>query len=469
MLSAAQRIERWRNEGPALFAAEAMQAEPTEQQWDGGTAIATRRKVSIRSGHGTGKSALDAWTVLWGLTCFPDVKIPCTAPTAHQLDDVLWAELSFWHWRMPELLRAQIAVSAERAVRIDRPQSAFAVPRTARPEQPEALQGFHAETLILIVDEASGVPDAVFQVGEGALTTPGVYALLNGNPTRMQGYFFDTHHSQRANWATLAWNGEDSPLVSREYIRTMAEKYGEDSAIYRIRVKGEFAGSPDGVIALELIEAAIGRDVERSGNPRWGLDVARFGEDRTALAKRCGNVLLEKIKSWSGKDTMQTAGMVALEYEETPEDMKPEAICVDVIGLGAGVVDRMRELDVPVIAVNVAETPSVRNQYNRLRDELWFEAREWFYRRDCTMPDDQDLVAELTLPAFRVLSNGKKQVQSKDDMKKIGVQSPDLADAFCLTFARGTTLRRPRERERGPTINVSRYMDTESSGTWMGA
>lgn len=456
-------ILRWREEGPARFAVDALGSEPTDQQWEGSRALAKRRRVSIRSGHGTGKSAMTSWTILWGLFCFPEIKIPCTAPTAHQLGDVLWSELGTWHRRLPQELRSEIVITSERAFRADRPEGAFAVPRTARAEQPEALQGFHAPTLLFLIDEASGVPDQVFEVAEGALTTPGAYVLMVGNPTRNAGYFYDSHHARRASWAALQWDARKSPLVSADYVQSMAERYGDESAIFRIRVAGEFAGSPDGVVPLDLIESAIDRDVETTGPMRWGLDVARFGDDRTALCKRRGNTLVEPVKTWTGRDTMQTVGLLQIEYDETPVADRPEAICIDVIGLGAGVFDRAKELGLPVIGVNVSQSPSVRQQYNKLRDELWFEAREWFARRDCRIVQDDDLIAELTLPQYRVLSNGKKQVQSKDDIKKAGINSPDLADAFCLTFARGVA-----KAKRQPEVQRVRVYDRHAA-SWMSA
>ena len=351
-----------------------------------------------------------------------------------------------WHNRMPAALKAQFRWTAERFERIDAPQEAFAVARTSRKEQPEALQGLHSETMVFVIDEASGVYDEVFQVAEGSMSTAGAFVLMAANPTRMEGYFHRSHHADRKHWAALHWDGEKSPLVSRTYIAEQREKYGEESSIYKIRVKGEFAGNPDGIIALDVLESAIGREVEPFGPERWGVDVARFGPDRTSLCKRRSNAMQVVVRSWRGKDTMQTAGMIKLDYDEALE--KPEAIFVDVIGLGAGVVDRCRELGLPVVGVNVSETPAIRDQFNRLRDELWFLAREWLYGRNVSMVRDDALIAELTLPTYKVLSNGKKQVESKDDMKKRGVTSPDLADAFCLTFASGM----PRKKQT-PTQN----------------
>jgi hypothetical protein len=257
---------------------------------------------------------------------------------------------------------------------------------------------------------------------------------MAANPTRTQGYFYDSHHKMRGSWATLHVDGEQCSRVSKTYVSDMAQKYGTESSIYKIRVRGIFAGNPDGVIGLDIIEPAKVREVRMFGPIRWGVDVARFGDDLSALCKRHGNTMPEKVKTWGGKDTMQVAGLIKNEYDDS--NAKPEAICIDVIGLGAGVVDRCKELGLPVIGVNVAESPAIEEQYMRLRDELWFKARDWFHGRDVKIVDDEDLIGELTLPTFKVLSTGKKQVESKDEIKKRAA-SPDRADAFCLTFAMG--------------------------------
>src|SRR5690606_34858204 len=139
----------------------------------------------------------------------------------------------------------------------------------------------------------------------------------------------------------------------------------------------------------------------------WGLDVARFGDDTTALAKRRGNTLLEPIREWRKFDLMQTAGVIAKEYAETPYDKRPASINVDVIGLGAGVVDRLRELGLPVRGINVGEAPaSAPERFMRLRDELWWKLREWFESRAVTMPPDNALKAELVSPKYKLESSG---------------------------------------------------------------
>jgi hypothetical protein len=442
-------IERWRNGGPAQFAMEVfglpehwdpkLKRGIQDWQWEASELLVKKRRLSVRSGHGVGKSAFLAWTVLWFLTCYFPTRIPCTAPTGHQLSDVLWAEVTKWLREMDvtcPALAKQIEVKKDTICVIDAPKESFAAARTARPEKPEALQGFHSEHLLVIVDEASGVPDKIFEVGEGTLTEESAFIIMTSNPTRTSGYFYDSHHKMRSRWGNMHVSGRDSPLVSKQYVEDMEFKYGKDSNVVRVRVDGDFPrAEDDAVIPLELVEAAVNRDVEPFGPRIWGVDVARFGDDRTVLIKRCTNATLGVHISWQGKDTMQTAGKIYVEWLDTPPEHRPVMIAVDVIGVGAGVADRLTELGLPVFPVNVSEEPSVDdNRYLRLRDELWFKAREWLQKKDCRLERDDVLTAELTLPKYKYTSQGKLQVQSKDEMKKIYPQSPDVADAFCLTF-----------------------------------
>jgi len=300
-----------------------------------------------------------------------------------------------------------------------------------------ALQGFHSENLFFIIAESSGVDDVVFEVAQGALSSAHAKVLMTSNPTRTSGYFYDSHHKMRDRWHTVKIGAEDSPRVTERYMDDVGTQYGKDSNIYRVRVLGEFpATDEDTIIPLDLVESAINRDIKvlRDMPISWGLDVARFGNDRTVLVQRQGPVLREAPHIWQGQDTMQTAGRVYNLYQEAYQ--KPAVINVDVIGIGSGVVDRLLELGLPVVGVNVGESASSKERYNRLRDELWFKAREWFEGRDVSISEDQDsLIGELTTAKYQVLSTGKIKVEGKEDMKKRGVSSPDIADAFNLTFA----------------------------------
>lgn len=434
-------------DNPRLFVTDILGGEP--EQWQAGALdlVAGNDRVSVRSGHGVGKTTWMAWLTLWFLLTRRDCKVPIGANSQDQLRDTVWPEIAKWHRRLPEPLREQIEVHAERVVVKADPEGSFAVARTASKDRPEALQGFHAKHLLFLVDEASGIPDVVFEVGSGALSTEGAKAVLAGNPTRASGFFYDTHHRLRDRWATMRVNSEDVPRA-RGHIDDIIARYGKDSNAYRVRVLGEFPTADDeAVIPLESVEAALARQVETLDYlPIWGLDVARFGDDRTALAKRRANRLVEPVKWWHGQDLMQTVGRLQAEYEDTPDPDKPAEILIDAIGLGAGVVDRASELGLPVRGINVGESAAVKAVYSRLRDELWFRGREWFAARNVSMPRDDALISELTTPLYSFTSSGKIVVESKDDLKKRGVRSPDLADAFLLTFAGGLQRRIPKPR-----------------------
>jgi hypothetical protein len=225
--------------------------------------------------------------------------------------------------------------------------------------------------------------------------------------------------------------------VSKEFVEEMKTRYGEDSNAYRIRVLGEFPlGDDDTIIPLHLAEAAVERDVVVSQNirPIWSLDVARFGSDRTVLVRRTGNVITD-IEAWQGLDLMATTGRVKAYYDALMPNQRPVEILVDSIGLGSGVVDRMRELGMPVRGVNVSEAPAFGNTYSNLRTELIFRVRGWLEQRTARLPKNSALLSELTSIRYSFGSTGKVKAESKDDMRRRGLRSPDLADAVFLSFA----------------------------------
>lgn len=415
-------------------------------------ALTVHPNISVRSGHGVGKSAFLSWAIYWFmLTHFP-CRVPCTAPTAHQLADVLWGELALWRRRMDQRVQDLFEITSDRLVLAAAPQEAYAVARTARPENPEAFQGFHCENIMFVADEASGVIDAIFEPLEGALTTPGARSILTANPTRASGYFYDSHHKNRKHYYCIKASCLDSNLVSKEYEAKMRDQYGVLSNVYRVRVLGEFpTEDADVLVPLSVVEPAIERDVAgKAYVPVWGLDVARYGTCLNALAKRQGNILLEQVKTWGNCSTMETAGRVFEEYRQTPVEERPAEILVDVIGVGAGVFDRCEELGLPVVPVNVGEMPerSSSGRFSRMRDELWWYVREWFSALDCRIPNDPYLVGELTNVRYKLSSNGRIQVESKAEMLSRGVQSPDRADALMLTFAGGLQTIEPLENQR---------------------
>lgn len=420
------------------------------QQYDART-----RLLSIRSGNGVGKTTLLAW-ILWHhqLCRFPQ-KAAVTAPTEKQLFDALWAEFQSWGSRLDPFLRSLVEITGDRCAMKEAPADSFISIKTARVEQPEALQGIHRADgfVLLVADEASGVPDQVFAAGSGSMAGKNAMTVLTGNPLRDQGFFYDTHTHLTDLWWTRCVPCSEASEVSQDFAKQIAASWGENSNEYRCRVLGEFPIADDmAIIPRDLVEAALDRDIKVAPTAPivWGVDVARQGADRSALAKRQQQILLEPIRTWHKLDTMAVAGWVKLEWDQTPTHLKPIAICVDAIGFGAGVADRLHQLGLPARAINVSESPATDDSaFADLRTELWFKMRGWFARRDCQLPPfyrprestsmrraEDDLVAELSGVHYTYRKPSLRQVvEPKDDTKKRLKRSPDLADALMMTFA----------------------------------
>lgn len=395
------------------------------------------RRISVRSGHGVGKTTTLAWLISWwGCVKFPQ-KTVCTAPTSSQLFDALASEVKAWMKKLPPDLRVLFEIKVEQIALASAPEESFIAFRTSRPETPEAMAGIHSAHVLLIADEASGIPAAVFEAGSGSMSGHNAVTILTGNPVRSTGLFFDTFHKLRDLWKTFHISCVGHPRVSPDFVADMARRYGVKSNAYRVRVLGEFPLADDNtVIPFELMELALTRDVQPINvRPIWGVDCARFGRDSSALARRKGNTLMQPVEEWHGIDTMGLVGRVKAAWDATAIDNRPTDINVDVIGIGAGVCDRLIELKLPARGINVSELPSLGEKYPNLRSELWFKGLSWFDKRDCNIAGDEALGAELVGPTYDFTSDGKMAVETKKQMKKRGLQSPNKADAFLLTLA----------------------------------
>jgi phage terminase large subunit len=381
---------------------------------------------------------------------------------------------------------------------VGKPNEWFAVARTSRKEKPDALQGFHASDILIktdaagnevaveqsdsggsifyLVEEASGVPDEIIEVIEGALSSHRVRLLFVGNPVRNSGFFARSHQQDRASFTALHFRctprydaaGEvverGSPLVSADFREKLVRKYGEGSNVVRVRADGEFPSQADDVlISIDLTEAALHRDVpaDDGADLLMGVDVARYGDDRTVIVLRQGR-RVRAVWVRSRQSTMETAGQVKAIYDSLA--VRPRRVKVDVGGMGAGVVDRLLEQGLPVDGVDAGSTatlpPIVKTRqsdttrvakFDRqdalpkiMRDYLWLQAREWLETEEPCFAEieerevREDLAAELASVRYKIGSDGKLVVEPKSEMKKRGLRSPDLADALNLTFAPDT-------------------------------
>lgn len=407
-------------------------------------------RLAVASGRGIGKSALVAWLILWMLSTRMGSTIIVTANTEQQLRSRTWAELGKWltlainsHWFNKTATTIKPAAWYEEALIRDLQIDTgyyYAQAQLWSEENPDAFAGVHSNYgVLLIMDEASGIPSPIYSVSEGFFSEPteNRFWCSFSNPRRNTGPFYDSFHSNKKYWHTEQIDSRSVENTDTELFNRMLEQYGEDSTVARVEVLGEFPrADDDAVIPIELARAAVDRDVNITASDPivWGLDVARFGGDSTALCKRQGNTVTE-IKTFKSMDLMQLCGAIHNEYENCTALETPQEILIDSIGLGSGVVDRLSELNLPARGINVSESPASKKKFLNLRAELWFHIKEWLGQRNCRLPNDDELIAELVAPSYSYNSTGKIKIESKEQMKKRGLKSPDKADALALTMA----------------------------------
>jgi len=399
-------------------------------------AINKKKNIAIRSGHGTGKTRTIAAIIKWFMDTRPFPRVIVTAPTQHQLYDIAWSELSKVH--SGSVTRDSCEWKKTSFYNKKYPETWFAVARTSR--DPEGMQGFHAEHLLFIVDEASGVSQEILEAIEGSQTQDNCTIVLLGNPTKISGGFYDAFHSKRNFYYTFRFNSEESEIVNPLYCEQLAAKYGKDSDIYRVRVLGEFPkAEPDTLISIDKCESAVIREDARLSSINdpieIGCDVARYGGDETTIYSRQGFVSFEECIIRSS-DLMTVCGELIKVMRKYPG--RNYLLNIDDSGLGGGVTDRMievvNELHIPCIVTGVNNGSTARDSetYVNTGTEMWYYMKEWI--QQAQIPNDQDLIGQLSSRKYGVNSKGKCILESKEQMKARGVTSPDRAEGLILTL-----------------------------------
>lgn len=444
---------------PVAFTEDIICVRPDNEQAEIMHSVAEYQKTTVRSGHGIGKSAVESWLIIWFLCTRPFPKIPCTAPTKHQLHDILWAEIAKWIRSNP-LINEVLTWTQEKVYMNGHPEDWYAVPRTAT--SPEALQGFHADHVLYIIDEASGVEDKTFEPVLGALSTAGAKLLMCGNPTRLTGFFYDSHHKNRTTYKTHHVDGRSSPRVSMEFVRTIIDMYGEDSDVFRVRVAGEFPKAlPDSFIAMEWCERNSAKEIPIISPKRIdiGVDVARYGDDSSVLCPVFDRKVQQEPEIYHHNDTMEISGHVIAMIKRYAKTTKARSINVkvDCGGLGVGVYDRIHEqLDALSEAINehrkeeakleiniyecqfggeggtVSENDPV--EYENSTGVMWGAIRDALRENRLTLYYDDRQIAQLSNRKYSVNSKGNIELERKEAMKKRGLPSPDMGDALALAL-----------------------------------
>lgn len=393
------------------------------------------RWISVASGHGIGKSATESLLILWFLGNWR-CKIGCTAPSADQMFDILWAEISLWLPRMREEVRANYLWQSDHIRMVDNPENWWARARTARPDKPEALAGLHADNVAIFVDEAAGVEEIVYQTAHGSLTNENILVVLIANPTRSLGYFYDSHHKDKDEFQNLSFSSVESPIVDNSFVEKIRTKYGEGSDEWRIRVEGKFpredAIDDKGYVQL-LPDADIRftTDSQLMGPKRMGVDPSGMGNNKTVVVVRDAMrayVALAKQKSTPSEIAMQVATVME-ELAVSSSD-----VFLDSFGIGAEAYQKLALMRFDVNGINVDMDADDMETFLNKRAEAYWRMKLWLRQGgELVLHEGWE---DLKTIRYRRNLKGKIQIMPKIDMQKLGLPSPDFADALMLTFVR---------------------------------
>lgn len=416
--------------------------DPDAWQQDVLLSVCHHRRTGVRSGHGVGKTRLAAAVIHWFIATRSYPQIVCTANTLPQLTTKLWRELARVNDQAKN--RELFQWTATKFFLKAKPETWFASAQPWTEHNSTAFAGTHEKNVLMVFDEASEIPPIIWEVASGAMSTEGARWLVLGNPTLNTGRFFECFarnawkegdDESLGLWHAFTVNAEDSPRVDKGYINEQLReaKGNREDDFYRIRVRGlPPLQAVQQFIPVDLFESALDRPVvTQKHEPRiLAVDVAGFGDDQCAYTERKGRKAFLR-GTRRGQDTMATVGDIMNLRQQAMDEGEPyDYIPVDVIGIGRGVYDRLIEQGVTeAMAVNVAEKAR-RDGCMNLRSELHLLGKEWLREGSITEDYRDDLIGI----QYKFDSNGRLQMERKEDMKKRGLSSPDIGDSFYLTF-----------------------------------
>jgi hypothetical protein len=460
-------------QGPRKWQREVLQTLADHIRNNNGKVDFDTFRMAVSSGRGIGKSALVSWLVIWMLTTRIGSTTIVSANSEAQLRSVTWAEITKWlsmslnsHWFEVSATRVMPAKWLTELVERDLKMGTryWGVEgRLWSAENPDAYAGVHNfDGVMLIYDEASGIDDTIWSVAAGFFTenTPHRFWLAFSNPRRNAGYFYECFHSKRDFWGTKIVDARSVEGTDKQVYQQIIDEYGPDSTQAHVEVYGQFPNaSDDQFIGANLVDEAMRRSQHKdpSAPVVLGVDPARFGSDSTVLAIRQGRDIIA-IKRYKGDDTMTVVGHVI----DAIETYKPALVVIDEGGLGAGIVDRLKEQRYKVKGVNFGNKSKNPLMWGNKRAEMWGELRTWL--KDASIPQDRFLKNDLTGPMMKPDSKGTIFLESKKDMKARGLASPDAADAIAVTFAFPVAHR--EYVDRGPRRN---YAAGGIQTSWMGS
>lgn len=443
-LVAQEKLMRWKAE-PVAFVREELHAEPDEWQAEALMAFPEAQRLAIGAAKGPGKTAVESWLGWLFMLTRPHARVPCTSISGENLSSCLWSEFATWRKRS-KLLEAEFVWTASKIFQKQHADTWFAEarawPKSAdATQQANTLAGYHADYIFFILDEAGGIPDAVAAAAEGALAT-GIETkmLICGNKTHLSGPLYRAHTSERHLWRVIEVTGDPddpkrSPRIGLKWAREQIEKYGRDNDWVKANVLNQFPSRQSNTwIGIEDVDGAANRNLDvkfYAHEPKiLGVDVSAGGDNESVITPRQGDIVFPSEVELGQPDTMKLVAHVALVANVWGAD----AIFVDGNGVGRGVADRLRELGYNATAVDSASESFRQDvRFFNLRAQMWWDMAQWL--RHGAIPKDDTLRSQLMAPTYSFDPRGRYKLETKDEMKRRGVNSPDRADSLAYTFA----------------------------------
>lgn len=387
-------------------------------------------QFAVSSGHGIGKSAFTAILILWWMSTRPHCAGNVTANTWSQLSTKTWRELALWkdrainaHW---------FDITSSRIFHVDYKDTWGINALSNSEKNSEAFAGLHSRHNLILFDEASAIPDVIWEVCEGAMTDGGGLWLVVGNPTRNQGRFKECWGRYEHRWTSHQIDSRNCMMTDKGKLDEWVEDYGEDSDFVRVRIRGVFPrAASDQLMDEEMIEQAASRCVEPMDYINYpkvlGVDVSRGGGDDSVIVMRQGPKL-DILGTYQLNDLMELAGKVVEHFNLE----RASHVYIDSTGLGAGIYDRLKQLNLPITGVSFGTSAIDKRMYSNTRAEIWGKMKEWIASGD--IPRQQKLLTELKQQTYGYTEKLQIQLESKKAMKGRGLDSPDIADAIATTF-----------------------------------
>lgn len=407
--------------------------------------VRDNRRTAVRSCHSAGKSFIASRLAAWWIECHPpgEAFVVTTAPTGRQVRAILWREIGRAHARGS--LSGRTNQTEWWLGMREGNEEIVAFGQKPADMDPSAFQGIHQRYVLVIFDEACGMPAALWEAADTLISNEDSRFLAIGNPDDPVSEFAEVC-KPGSGWNVIGidafetpnFTGEEIPekvrhvLIGKTWVEEKRRKWGEDNPLYIAKIRGQFPEvTSDGLIPVRWVKDAQERELPAGEPVELGVDVGGGG-DRSVIAIRRGPVVRIHRRD-QNPDTMQTCGNVVATIREAGASVAK----VDEIGIGRGVVDRAKEQDRPVVGVNVGQAASDSEAFANLRAEGYWGLRERFQAGEIDLdPDDDDLAAQLVDLKYKRTSSGKIQIESKDDIRRRGRPSPDDADAVMLAFIR---------------------------------